>query len=321
MNAHNSSRSLCARSGNHLTEEDACEPIDERLVDKSNVLTFVSVIVPVYNDARLALCLDALAKQSYPAERFEVIVIDNGATQTIVLSGVAVLHEPDPGSYGARNRGILAARGDVLAFTDADCIPDQFWLEAGIERLHQKDAPDMIGGAIQLFPLNLERLTAAELFESVWGFPQRVFVEEMSFAATANLFVRRDVFNSVGLFNKRMMSGGDVEWGKRTHRFGMRMVYSDKALVHHPSRRSLAELIVKYRRTCGGKYQLRLMNREGHGAALAKLFRRPFVALYSENDLNFIRQRLRYVGVEFLLSGVQLFELARLTCGGKPRRR
>ncbi|MGR8981640.1 MAG: glycosyltransferase [Gammaproteobacteria bacterium] len=284
-----------------------------------DLLPVVSIIIPVRNDSRLSLCLEALSNQSYPPELIEVIVINNGDALMVSAPGATVLHEPVPGSYRARNRGALAARGTVLAYTDADCIPDSLWVEAGIARLYEEDLPDIVGGDIRLFPQDPDRFTAAELFELVWNFPQRVFVEQKHFAATANLFVRREEFFSVGLFNDRLLSGGDVEWGQRAHRLGKRLVFSEKARVRHPARRSLGELVRKYLRTCGGHYDLRRLRGENHRATFIKLMRRPFIALRGGHDLETSQQRLRYAGVVALLSLVQLFELARLIFGGKPR--
>ena len=90
---------------------------------------FVSVIIPVYNDLKLlSTCLECLDRQTYPKTRFEVLVVDNGSdlpVQPIVsrYSNVKLEKESMPGSYAARNRGIAAARGEILAFTDADCRP------------------------------------------------------------------------------------------------------------------------------------------------------------------------------------------------------
>src|SRR5262245_5241730 len=132
----------------------------------------VSVIIPVYNDiARLAVCLDALAQQSYPADRLEIIVVDNGSTPPVAQAlaqqypRVTFAHEPTPGSYAARNRGIQLATGTVIAFTDSDCIPSPDWIESGAAALSGTPHCGLAAGRIDMFYVNPERPSAVELYE------------------------------------------------------------------------------------------------------------------------------------------------------------
>jgi hypothetical protein len=87
----------------------------------------------------------------------------------------------------------------------------------------------------------LEQLDAARFFRQ-----QRYVLE--SFAATANLFVRRAVFDAVGHFDERLLSGGDQEFGARAHAAGVPIDYAPAAVVHHAARRSLSELLAKAHR-------------------------------------------------------------------------
>lgn len=219
----------------------------------------VSVIVPVYNDVpALRRCLTALAEQDYPAEVVEVIVVDNASTDDVSAAvppdpRFQLLHEARRGSYAARNTGVQQATGEVLAFTDSDCVPRPDWVARGVDALRTAPQPDAIGGAIELFfPHGSQPRTGPEHFEVHHEFQQRKYIEEWSFAATANVFVTREVFDRVGLFNPELQSGGDTDWGNRLVGGGGRLVFAPDVVVGHPARSSWRELGRKTIRVAGG---------------------------------------------------------------------
>lgn len=230
----------------------------------------VSVIVPVYNDTdRLILCLERLGRQTL-AQPTEIIIVDNGSTDDL---GAARQRFPDatwltesiPGSYAARNRGIAAARGRVLAFTDSDCIPEDTWLEHGIAPLLTDNPPSFVGGGIDLVTTSETRLSAAELFDLAVGFPQRRFVEQVHFAMTANMITLAETMARVGQFATSMKSGGDREWGNRAWKAVGPGLYVDDARVGHPTRSTRPEVLKRIRRVAGGEYD----RKPGWAAALA----------------------------------------------------
>jgi glycosyltransferase involved in cell wall biosynthesis len=153
----------------------------------------VSIIIPVFNQARdLARCLAALERQTYPPDRFDVIVVDNGSDEPIGpvaerFSCVRAISEPAPGSYAARNRGIEASRGALLAFTDADCLPAANWIECGVRAVQRLPGAGMVAGQIAMTFYDPDKPTAVELCESIFGLPQEMFLA-WGFGATANLF-------------------------------------------------------------------------------------------------------------------------------------
>jgi len=197
----------------------------------------VSVIMPVLNEARrVTACLDALAVQE-SAPPFEVIVVDNGsrdATPDLVRTheiGARLEREPARGPYAARNTGIAAARGEILAFTDADCVPEPTWLAEGVAAIDA--GHDLAGGRI---------VQMASANPSVWErydrgtyLDQDLYIRLESFAATANLFVRAKVFQDLGGFVPQLTASGDQELCRRAVRAGYRLTYASEARVlHHP---------------------------------------------------------------------------------------
>lgn len=218
----------------------------------------VSVVVPVYNDeAGIRRCLAGILAQAYPGER-EVIIVDNAPEFS--LGALAAAHpevsfisETRPGSYNARNAGVKIATGEVFAFTDADCRPQPNWLANGVAALTANPEIAMIGGRIDLVVDHDGAPSLPELYQMALAFPQQVYVEQQSYAATANMFARRATLDRVGPFNGALKSGGDAEFGRRVGAAGLRLAYAPDAVVQHPARSSYREIFVKARRVVGGE--------------------------------------------------------------------
>ncbi len=229
------------------------------------MLPFVSVIVPVRNDPRIRRCLRALLGQTYPAERTELIVVDNRSsdeTPVVVREHpVTLLVENRTLSpYAARNRGIERARGEILAFTDADCVPDKDWLTRAVAALEREGA-DLVGGRVR-FRFS-EPPHAAEIFDSLHNLDNDRSIAERGVAKTGNLCARRRVFEAIGPFPAARRSGGDVEWTGRASGAGFALVYAADAVVAKPARR-LGPLLTKLHRV--GRGQLLLWHEQGQPA-------------------------------------------------------
>ncbi len=114
-----------------------------------------SIVVPTYGRPRaLAACLAALARLTYPRERFEVIVVDDGGDADLAAAvepareriDLTLLRCRHGGAAAARNRGAERARGRYLAFTDDDCAPEPKWLTALDARLAGFGGAALVGG-------------------------------------------------------------------------------------------------------------------------------------------------------------------------------
>lgn len=221
----------------------------------------VGVVIPVFDDwDGLQRCLRALARQTYPSELLKLRVVNNGSSDWPADPAfplpVEVLHHRRPGSYGARNRAALGWGVDVLAFTDADCLPVPQWIEEGVHLLMAaEDGPLLVAGRIVLTPQSDQKPTAAELLDQILGFDQERTVRRAGFGVTANLFVPQSVFTALGGFHSHTRSGGDRDLCARARGFGIPVVYAPAALVMHPAR-DWEALLQKQRRIVGGRVAL-----------------------------------------------------------------
>jgi len=167
-----------------------------------------TIIVPVHNTAaHLEGCIAALLAQDYPRDQFEILMVDNNSTDgsheiLARADGIRALAEATPGSYAARNRALREARGDVIAFTDSDCLPVPGWLQA-IDRAFERPSTQVVlgcrrpareSGLIRLLTdyenKKDERVFSSDAAESYYGF-------------TNNMAVRRATMDRYGPFVER----------------------------------------------------------------------------------------------------------------------
>jgi len=216
----------------------------------------VSIIIPTYKDwDSLKLCLEALSNQTFRKDHYEVIIINNSPSETcpykLPAFNMQIITEDKSGSYAARNAGIKEAEGEILAFTDSDCIPDNSWVENGVNKFQSSNDIYRVGGKIEFY-FRSQKLSAAEIYEKAYSFRQDLYVKEKKAAATANMWTYKDSFDKVGLFNENLLSGGDMEWGRRAQNFGIPIDYEPEIVVKHPARGSIKELTRKAKRVAEG---------------------------------------------------------------------
>lgn len=219
--------------------------------DTPELVPFVSVIVPVRNSPeRIARCIEALQDQTYPEDRFEIIIVDNGSTDETpdVIRRYPVVYREETSvqsPYAARNKGIEAARGDIIALIDANCFATPRWLEEAVATMTGEQA-DLVGGRVTfLFP-GREK-SAAEMYDSLSNVKMKESIEGRKVAKGGNLLVRKEVFTKIGLFPGHIRSGMDVFWTGKASRAGCKLVYSEKAEVRYPARGLMPLLKKSYR--------------------------------------------------------------------------
>jgi glycosyltransferase involved in cell wall biosynthesis len=200
-------------------------------------LPFVSVVVPARNCERtIGDCLASILRGDYPADRREVLVVDNASTdrtaELVRRHPVRRLQELRRGPSAARNRGVVESRGAIIAFLDADCVATIGWLRELVRALHDGDAAGVAGEIVPFPPTSrAERHQASRTV-----FWQKSLIDRSRpFAATGNVAFRREVFDTIGLFDPWLRTAEDQDFSWRFFAAGLRLTYSERALVliHH----------------------------------------------------------------------------------------
>lgn len=299
----------------------------------SDLKPLVSIIIPVYNDIeRLVYCLKALEEQTYPKDRYEVIVVDNGSDESIemfVLSfpQAKFAREMKPGSYAARNVGIDMASGEILGFTDSDCIPAPDWIANGVAAMQSAPEMGFVGGQVELILKNPGRPSFIERQQVFRSFDQRRFVEELHFSVAANMFTSKKVIEKVGRFNRELKSLGDVDWGQRARLTGYKQLYGEDVIVRHPTRKTLRSLFKKRKRVMGGIFLAKRLNCYW-GIGFQKIEHAACSPIYiikrnwSKGNLdgyNF-KEKALFIMFVYLMDWVGILERLRLRFGGEPFR-
>lgn len=296
----------------------------EQAAERLSTTPLVSVIIPVWNNARqLKTCLDALQQQSLPADQFEILVVDNGSSDESVavartFDRVTVLEEKRPGSYAARNRALAVARGQFLAFTDSDCVPDRDWLSSALSMAEEHANLGVVAGPIILFAEAPNEAPTCTLYESMFAFPQDAAKGD---CATANWLSPRHVFDQVGGFDDHIKSGADKLMALKIRQRGYALEYAPGMTIRHPTRSTLAGLVNKKRRLAGGQwdkartnfkllYLLAVDGKDVLGKCRKVFFRRDLPA----------SNKVKLAGLVALLGAISATEHLRLAFGGGSSR-
>jgi len=224
----------------------------------TEIVPEISVIIPHYNDpVRLRRCLSELQQNNIGG--VEILVVDNGSTDPLdplaaEFPTVRFLVETEKGAGPARNRGVKESRAPVLAFIDADCVPERDWLDRVRDVAPRAD---LIGGRVSVFDETPPPRTGAQAFEAVFAFNFRSYIEDKGFSGAGNLVTHRSVFDAVGPFGKGFSE--DTEWTQRAVAQGYRLIYADELRVGHPSRNDWPALRHKWRRLTQESYALARM--------------------------------------------------------------
>ena len=211
----------------------------------------ISVIIPHFNQRReLARCLASLEGQSTGQHEVEILVVDNGSdiipeAEVAAYPAARLLCEAEPGPGPARNRGVAAARGEILAFVDADCVAAPGWLES-IAR-HMEKGAQILGGDVRILLRDTGQPDIWEAYESEFAYRMEHYIRHQGFTGTGNMAVRADVMAEVGPF-AGIGIAEDRDWGQRATALGYIITWAPDMIAYHPARENFSELARKWDR-------------------------------------------------------------------------
>lgn len=292
----------------------------------SSGLPFVSVIMPHYQDvAALKICLASLEAQTYPRDRFEIVIGDNNspigltAVEAAVAGRARVVVVTEKGAGPARNGAVAASRGEALAFIDSDCVAEPEWLAEGVAGLQRFD---LVGGHVRVLVRDPQNMTSAEAFERVFAFDFKTYIEKKGFTGAGNMFCRRELFDRAGVF--RVGLSEDLEWSRRAVSTGARLGYAPSAVVGHPARTTWEQLRNKWRRLNAETFGLMDGQRGQRTRWLARNALMPLSAIahtprvLASRELETGRQRLQALGMLYRLRLWRMFDAVALLLATRP---
>jgi GT2 family glycosyltransferase len=201
----------------------------------------VSVVITTYERPRqLARVLAALARQSYPKDRFEVIVVNDGGSrcldETLRPFGelqLQVIHQGNSGPAAGRNTGVAHSRGAVVVFTDDDCEPDASWLSV-LKNAFDEDPAALLGGrTVPGVPAELCSAASQLVQDVVYDF-YNTDPADSNFFASNNMALSVAGFRSIGGFDTRFrIASEDRDFCERWRCAGRRMRFVPGAMVRH----------------------------------------------------------------------------------------
>ncbi|HEY4281695.1 MAG TPA: glycosyltransferase [Chthoniobacterales bacterium] len=230
-----------------------------------------SVVIPTRDRfPQLAVCLEALAVQDFPREKFEVIVVNDGSRSPVPVSinsfqdrlNLTIANRAESnGPSVARNCGGKTARGEFLAFTDDDCTPAPDWLSRLADRLVASPNQLIGGRVINALTRNSYSTAAHVILDVVYQHydPAR---DRAHFFPTSNIALAAENFREMAGFDEAwpLAAAEDREFCYRWLKRGWEMAYAPEAIVYHHhalSLRSFCSLHFKYGRGAYHYHQLR----------------------------------------------------------------
>ena len=219
----------------------------------------VSIVIPTKNCENLIdKCLASIRNLDYPTDKLEVIVVDGHSTDTTVdiarRHGCKVIYE-EGGTIGyARDKGVKNAKGEFVAFTDADCTVDRDWIKELLKHFNN-DEIAAVGGPNITPDNDTDFAKCVGVVLSFLSKPGARYgliggeVREIYHNPTCNVIYRREMLEEVGGFNHNLVTVDDEELDYRIKKKGYKILYTPNVEVYHyrtPNWKKFAKMAYNY---------------------------------------------------------------------------
>jgi glycosyltransferase involved in cell wall biosynthesis len=235
---------------------ESANPMNSRL----SAQPFLSVVLPIYNEERhIQCCLEGIARQTYPHELFEILLVDGGSTDrtlemveqfSIKYPDIIcrVQHNPKQIVPAALNIGIKQARGSIIVRVDGHTVLTPDYMEHCVYWLEKTGAAN-VGGAIT--PVGVDPLSnaIAAVMTHPFGAGDAKFhySDKAQFVDTVYMGAfQREIFDTAGLFDEHLVRNQDYEMNYRIRKVGGRIFYSPDIRSHYTPRSTLHSLARQY---------------------------------------------------------------------------
>ncbi len=213
----------------------------------------VSIIVPVKNGAeKIKDLLDSLMRVDYDKDKLEIIVVDGNSTdatmEIVSKYPVKLVTEERLGVNVARNTGIKNSSGEIIAFTDYDCVVPENWVKAIVSNF-QDPQVGCVGGKILRYNNDfLSRYADESLMPVMRIFKKKTVISRIKspfyYPVGCNFAVRREAIEKAGFFDERFTYGFDeLEFAERICGKSYKIVLTPEVMVKHKHRSTLSELL------------------------------------------------------------------------------
>jgi GT2 family glycosyltransferase len=242
--------------------------------------SLVSIVIPTYaRPERLRDCLAALARQTMPADTFEVVVVDDGSPQPVVPPAdtaaagptIRIIRQPNAGPSAARNRGVAEACGELIALTDDDCLPTPTWLESLVAAHRQ--SPDSLVGGITFNGLtdDVFSTTSQMIIDLVY---EHFNADEAAayFLTSNNMLCSHAAYSDLGGFDTSFARAGaeDRDFCDRWRASGRQLRLVPAATIEHRHAQTLRQFLGLHYRYGRGAYRYQAKRRERGSGTMAQ---------------------------------------------------